>query len=287
MRKRDLGGLLLAALVVLVLVGAGAAEGGGAGSPTLDFGSVPVNTSSTLSDTITVDAGYTISTTAPTGITAPFSVSFGTCAGAAGVGAGACMIQASFAPTATGSPSTALTLQECPTVSGGSCMNLPTIGLQGSAITTASANPATLDFGSVPVNTSSTLSDTITVDAGYAISTSAPTGVAAPFSVSFGTCAGTAGTGAGMCAIQATFAPTATGSPSTPLTLQECPTGGWRLMRRNPRAASGHSDKQRRRQPPERGAGRLVTVGVHEPVDACVRQRGHQYDGDVVVDDHG
>ena len=139
---------------------------------------------------------------------------------------GACTIQASFAPTATGSPTSPLTLQECPTAAGGSCTNLPAIELQGTAITNAAANPATLDFGSIPVNTSSTLPDTITVDAGYSISTTAPTGVTSPFSVSLGTCAGAAGTGPGTCTIQASFAPTAAGSPTSPLTLDECPTAG-------------------------------------------------------------
>jgi len=189
LRKRDLGGLLLTALVFFVLVGAGVAEGGGETSSTLAFGSVPVNTSATLSDTVTVDAGFTISTVASTGVTAPFSVSFDTCGDAAGIGPGTCTIQASFAPTATGSPSSPLTLQECPTAGTGNCANLPGVELEGMAITNAAASPATLDFGSIPVNTSATLPDTITVDAGYSVeSAGGISGLNPPFGFQFGTC---------------------------------------------------------------------------------------------------
>jgi hypothetical protein len=100
------------------------------------------------------------------------------------------------------------------------------LGIPGTA-GAISANPSSVDYGYVPVNTSSTGTITITVDAGYQICCAAGGGINPPFSFDFDTCgAGGGFTGPGDCTIKETFSPTATGTATGTLTVFECPTAG-------------------------------------------------------------
>ena len=91
----------------------------------------------------------------------------------------------------------------------------------------AGANPSSVAFGSVPVNTTVTRDVTITVDAGYTTELASGTGLNAPFSFAFDTCgAGGGFTGPGTCNVKQSFEPTGlTGSNGT-MNVFECPTAG-------------------------------------------------------------
>jgi hypothetical protein len=91
----------------------------------------------------------------------------------------------------------------------------------------AGASPASVAFGSVPVNTTVTQDVTITVDAGYTTSIASGTGISAPFSFAFDTCgAGGGFTGPGTCNVKQSFKPTALTASSGTTNVFECPTAG-------------------------------------------------------------
>jgi hypothetical protein len=90
------------------------------------------------------------------------------------------------------------------------------------------ANPTSVDFGTVPVNTAVTRQVSITVDDGYAVGFATGSGLNPPFSFAFDNCAGPGGgfTGPGTCTIAETFRPTSAGTSTATLTIQECPVAG-------------------------------------------------------------
>src|SRR5260221_9341790 len=98
------------------------------------------------------------------------------------------------------------------------------LGLVGApAVANAgSADPATVDFGNVPINTSVTRDVAITVAAGDGIFGASGAGINPPFSLNFDTCSPSSGS----CNIKETFNPTAVGAAGGTLDLFECPTGG-------------------------------------------------------------
>jgi uncharacterized repeat protein (TIGR01451 family) len=88
-----------------------------------------------------------------------------------------------------------------------------------------SANPASVNFGDVALNTTASQPVAITVDAGYEII--AATGSSAlnpPYHFAFGTCTGPF-VGPGTCSVTESFTPTSVGPASADLSLTECPTG--------------------------------------------------------------
>jgi uncharacterized repeat protein (TIGR01451 family) len=88
----------------------------------------------------------------------------------------------------------------------------------------ASADPASVDFGSVPLGTTVSRSITITVDAGYTLFSAG--GVSAlnpPYSFNFGTCGGFVGPG--TCTVNESFTPTTPGTTTADLTLSEVSGG--------------------------------------------------------------
>src|SRR4029077_11735712 len=130
------------------------------------FGSVPINTSVTRDVSITVDAGYRTQLASGSGINAPFSFDFDTCGVGGGfTGPGTCNVKQTFSPTSATSSSGTTNVFECP-VAGGSCIPIP-YSVSGTGVSTASASPSSVAFGSVPINTSVTRDVSITVDAGY------------------------------------------------------------------------------------------------------------------------
>ena len=74
----------------------------------------------------------------------------------------------------------------------------------------ASAEPASVAFGDVPINTTATRDVSITVDAGYRTQLASGSGINAPFSFDFDTCgAGGGFAGPGTCNVKQRFSPTA------------------------------------------------------------------------------
>src|SRR6185503_6961686 len=131
---------------------------------TVEFGSVPINTTVTRDVSITVDAGYAVQLASGSGINAPFSFGFDTCgAGGGFTGPGTCNVKASFRPTAGTASSGTTNVFECP-VAGGTCIPL-TYSVTGRGVVMATANPSTVEFGSVPINTTVTRDVSITVHA--------------------------------------------------------------------------------------------------------------------------
>ena len=186
----------------------------------IDFGSVPINTTASRAVTLTVDAGYQLSLASGTGINAPFGFAFGTCSGFNGPGT--CSVTESYTPTAISSSIAATSIFECP-IAGGSCIPIQ-LAVQGSGFSTAAASPASIDFGNVPVNTTASRNIGVTVDAGYRLSLASGSGVSAPFSFAFGACANFPGPGS--CTVSESYRPTAFSSSSGTLTLSECPVAG-------------------------------------------------------------
>ncbi len=110
---------------------------------------MPINTTVSRDVTITADAGYRVSLASGTGINVPFSFAFGTCGSGGGfTGPGTCTVTESYTPTAITSSSGTTNVFECPIV-GGSCIPI-NFTVQGAGVSAAAANPASIDFGSVP-----------------------------------------------------------------------------------------------------------------------------------------
>ena len=192
-----------------------------AASPaSIDFGNVPVNTTASRNIGVTVDAGYRLSLASGSGISAPFSFAFGACANFPGPGS--CTVTESYRPTAFSSSSGTLTLSECP-VAGGPCLPID-VAVQGAGVSAATATPASIDFGNVPLNTTVKRNISLKPDAGYRISTASGSGTSAPFSFSFGGCNNFAGPGS--CTASESFKPTSLTTSSGTLTVSECPIGG-------------------------------------------------------------
>jgi len=201
-------------------------SGASASPSSVDFGNVSINTTQTRDITITVDAGYRTQLASGSGINAPFSFDFDTCgAGGGFAGPGSCNVKQSFRPTAAGPASATTNVFECP-IAGGSCIAIP-YSVSGTGISQASASPASVDFGNVPLNTAQTRDVTITVDAGYRTQLASGSGINAPFSFDFDTCgAGGGFAGPGTCNVKQSFRPTSTTASSGTTNVFECPIAG-------------------------------------------------------------
>ena len=197
-----------------------------ANPPSVNFGNVGINATATQSVTLTIDGGYRAEVASGGGLNPPFGFDFSTCgAGGGFTGPGTCTINESFSPTAAGPASGTLTVFECP-VAGGSCVGIP-VALQGTGIVAASANPPSVNFGNVGINTTATQPVTLTIDAGYRAEVASGGGLNPPFGFDFSTCgAGGGFTGPGTCTINESFSPTAAGPASGTLNVFECPVVG-------------------------------------------------------------
>ncbi len=190
----------------------------------VDFGNVPINTTASRDVSITVDAGYRTEVASGSGLNAPFAFDFDTCgAGGGFTGPGTCNVKERYTPTTLTHSTATTNVFECPII-GGTCIGIP-FNDQGTGVSTASANPAGLDFGNVPINTTASRDVSITVDAGYSIDSASSSG--APFAFDFDTC-GTGGgfTGPGTCTAKETFSPTTLGAASGTTNVFECPSVG-------------------------------------------------------------
>src|SRR5205814_1081300 len=126
-------------------------------------------------------------------------------------------------PTAVG-PATATTnVFECPT-GGGSCIAIP-FDLSGSGVSVAETRRASGRVGDVPLDTTVTRDESMTVDTGYEVELASGSGINVPFSFNFDTCSGSFA-GPGTCNVKESFSPTAVGPATATTNVFECPTGG-------------------------------------------------------------
>ena len=191
------------------LTGSGVTQGTLWANPTsLNFGSVQVGNSSTLSETLTNTGGSSVTITQanPTGAgfsTSGLSLPLTLTAGQSKT------FSVIFAPQSAGSVSGNLAI-----ISNASnrTLNIP---LTGSGVTqgTLSANPTSLNFGSVQIGNSKTLSETLTNTGGSSLTISQATASGAGFSIT-GINPPITLTAGQSFTFSAIFAPTATGSAS-------------------------------------------------------------------------
>src|SRR3954469_22578806 len=183
-------------MVLGILVAAfalpGRAAASGASPSSVVFGNVPLNTTVSRNVSITVDTGYAVQLASGSGINPPFSFDFDTCgAGGGFAGPGTCNVKQRFPPTALTASSGTTNVFECP-IAGGSCIPIP-YSVSGTGVSVASASPSTVAFGNVPLNTTQTRDVAISVDEGYSVQLASGSGINAPFSFAFDTCANFAG----------------------------------------------------------------------------------------------
>lgn len=89
---------------------------------------------------------------------------------------------------------------------------------------TITANPTSIDFGNVVIDTVVAAPILITFDSGWAVDGANGSGVNIPFSFSFGTCDGSPGPGS--CVVDSFFMPNSLGPVSGTLNVLECPLSG-------------------------------------------------------------
>jgi len=165
----------------LPLSGTAVAQGALVANPTsLAFGSVQINTSNSLSETLTNTGGSSLTISAATASGSGFSLS-GLASLPLTLTAGqSTSFTVLFSPTASGAASGSVSI-----TSNGSNPNL-SIPLSGTGVAQGDlvANPTSLAFGSVQINTSNSLSETLTNTGGSSLTISAATASGSGFSLS-------------------------------------------------------------------------------------------------------
>ena len=178
----------------------------------LAFGSVAIGSTANATTTVTNSGGTSVHLSAITA-TGDFSVTGGSCAVSTAIAAGGasgstCTVTVAFTPSADGSRSGTLAL-----VNDGS-PNPAQAGLAGVGVAPGnlSLSPATVQFGSVVLNTTPAPQATITAtnSGGVAITLGAPSIDGNGYSLGSTTCGSTLGANSN-CTIQVMFSPTAAG----------------------------------------------------------------------------
>ncbi|HDL20960.1 MAG TPA: choice-of-anchor D domain-containing protein, partial [Nitrospirae bacterium] len=190
-----------------------------------DYGTITIGSTSpaetfTISNNGTAD--LIISTVSLTGADpAEFAIQVDNCAGQTIVPAGTCTIDAVFAPTGTGAKSADISIAsndpDTPALS------IPLTGTGVAAEPDIAASPASMDYGSVIVGSTS-LPETFTISnngtADLIISTVSLTGTdPAEFAIQVDNCTGQTVLPSGSCTIDAVFAPTGTGAKSADISI--------------------------------------------------------------------
>jgi hypothetical protein len=149
-------------------------------------------------------------------ISGDFAIDSDTCAGATlAANGGTCTIAVSFSPTATGTRTGTLT------VNNDSTSSPQLISLSGPGILLApTLAPRPLDFQGHPVGSHTTLTETATNPnvVGLTFNSAVPSSATNDYVVGIDTCSGNTIPASGTCTIQVTFTPTITGTD--PGTLQ-------------------------------------------------------------------
>ena len=161
------------------LFGTGVTQGTLTANPTsLAFGSVPVGSSTSLSETLTNTGGTSLTISAATASGTGFSLS-GLALPVTLTAGQSTSFTVLFSPTGSGAASGSVSI-----TSNGSNPNL-SISLSGTGVTqgTLTANPTTLAFGSVQVGSSTNLSEMLTNTGGTSLTISAATASGTGFSL--------------------------------------------------------------------------------------------------------
>ena len=150
----------------------------------------------------------------------------GTCAVGTPVAAGAsCTISISFTPAAAGARSATISVAS----NAGNGTVSASLSGTGSASAVPAVNPASLNFGSILVGSTSAAQSVTVSNTGTAPLTlgAIGTGGSTVFTVSGGTCAngGTVAAGTGSCTVQVSFTPAAGGAASGTLTIAHNASG--------------------------------------------------------------
>ena len=196
------------------LSGTGVTPGDLTANPTsLAFGSVPVGSSSSLSETLTNTGGSNLTISAATASGAGFSLSGLALPLTLNAGQST-SFTVLFAPTASGAASGSVSI-----TSNGSNPNL-SIPLSGTGVTqgTLASNPTSLAFGSVQVGSSANLSETLTNTGGSTVTISQANLTGTAFSIS-GLTLPLDLTSNQSVTFTATFAPTSAGAASGSLSV--------------------------------------------------------------------
>ncbi len=178
-----------------------------------NFGGVPVGTTSAAETIYLYNHQLTPITITPLSVSAPYSISGGTC-GTTLAASSSCTIILTLTPTVLGTvPATSLTVAT-------NAPNSPlTLALSGTGVTPTALSDTALNFGGVPVGTTSAAKTIYLYDYQLTPITITPLSVSAPYSISGGTC-GTALAARSSCTILLTLTPTAPGAvPATTLTV--------------------------------------------------------------------
>jgi hypothetical protein len=197
----------------------------------LDFGAVPVSTTANavaqLRNTGTADLTFTPASISGTNAT-DFRIVSTTCTSPLSAGL-SCTYNLSFTPQATGARSANLTLSDN---ASGSPHQLPLTGTGGSPAITLT--PPSQNFGTVPVgSTSAVQTTTLTSSGSTSLTITAPftlTGTNPGDFTSGGTCTLSPMAPGSTCAINFTFKPTAAGTRSATLTIQDTASGSPHLV---------------------------------------------------------
>jgi hypothetical protein len=185
---------------------------------TLAFGNVIVNQSSTLTATLANTGAVAVSVTVPASNSVSgtnFSFVSTTCLASLPVGS-SCAVNVKFLPTAAASRTGKLTIN---TGAGKLSTNLSGTGVSNTQIATLTPSP--LAFGNVLLNTTSTLTATLTNTGAVALTVTAPTASSVSgtyFSFSSTTCATSLAVGA-TCTVDVNFLPTGASSSSGTLSV--------------------------------------------------------------------
>ncbi|MFN8512852.1 MAG: choice-of-anchor D domain-containing protein [Chloroflexia bacterium] len=190
----------------------------------LDFGSIPVNTSATRTITVTNSGTapliFNASAVTLTG-SAAYSLTGNTCNGVTLLPGESCTVGVTFAPTTQG-PTAATTLAFASNAPG-SPHSVNVTGIGTSAV--FSFNPLALNFGNVQVGSTSTLSVLVTNNTGGPARITGISGIGAPFTLVGDSCTNVLLPDGESCALTVTFAPAAVGYFSNTATLN-LSTGG-------------------------------------------------------------
>ena len=195
---------------------------------TYDFGTVAIGAVVEKSFTVTNSGGYSASSIAGSGLTAPFAFKGGSYPGLGGscgsslAPSSTCSVIVTFTPTASGNNSGAFSLA----YNDGAGTQTSARAVQGTGAAPASlafADAPTYGFGTKATGSSTDKTLTLTNSGGVAATALSMSGLAAPFTYKGGAFPGTGGSCAttlapsASCAVVVTYAPTATGSQNATL----------------------------------------------------------------------
>jgi hypothetical protein len=182
----------------------------------VSFGDVAIGTAVTQNVTISFDQGFLGGGAGVRLPGAPFTGSAGTCASAS---SGSCTMTVSYTPVYPSESSSSFDVPECDPAHPDVCSTVR-VFLHGTGTSVRSVDPASVDFGNVPVGTTVQREITVNPDVGYGVELSKFDG-----DPGFGYDNGTCDFGERPCTVKVSFHATAFGPATTTMTLASCHNG--------------------------------------------------------------